>query len=432
MTDAPAGSPRSHRLIDEATGQQVQLVYAIPPELLAGGEAAKDEVRLGDLAARLWRRRKGMALIAGGAVVVAIVLALVMRPTWTATVTAIPPAARSGALAGLGQYADLASLAGVSLPSGGGSAVEEIMAILNSRTLHAKLIEEYGLIAHYRAELLADALKSFDADFNPAFDKKANTITFALTTFIGTEQIPDQAKLAEIVNRAAVETQAIFNRIHQSSSGRERAFLEGRLTLVDGELAAAQHAMAEFQREHRTIEIESQVKATVEAISALQGQMIGQQVELRALLASSASADNPSIQLLQERIRGLDEVIAQLTGSDPSKAGGEGNVLLQLGTLPEIGIRYVNLYREVKKNEAIVQALTAQVEAARFAELRSAEVISIIDPAIAPQRRTAPKRSMMVVLGGLLGCMATVAWALAADPLGAWWRELRSKPGIAA
>nr|MBA3847564.1 hypothetical protein [Planctomycetota bacterium] len=49
MTDAAAGPPRSHRLIDEATGQPVQLVYAIPPELLLGGDAAKDEVRLGDL-----------------------------------------------------------------------------------------------------------------------------------------------------------------------------------------------------------------------------------------------------------------------------------------------------------------------------------------------------------------------------------------------
>ncbi|MBA3845582.1 MAG: hypothetical protein H0X45_02930, partial [Planctomycetes bacterium] len=290
----------------------------------------------------------------------------------------------------------------------------------------------FGLTRHYQADLLDDALKTFGNDFHAAFDKKANTIVFSLTTFIGSAEIPDQAKVAEIVNRAAVETQAIFNRIHQSSSGRERTFLEGRLTLVDRELATAQHAMAEFQREHRTIEIESQVKATVEAISALQGQMIGQQVELRALLASSASADNPSIQLLQERIRGLDEVIAQLTGSSGGGPGGENNVLLQLGSLPEIGILYVNLYREVKKNEAIVQALTAQVEAARFAELRSAEVINIIDPAMAPQRRTAPKRAMMVVLGGLLGCMAAVAWALVADPLSAWWRELRIKPETAA
>jgi uncharacterized protein involved in exopolysaccharide biosynthesis len=425
MTDANAAAPRSQRLIDEATGQPVQLIYALPADLLAGGGAG-ETVGIGDVLGRLWRRRSGMAAIVAAAAVVSIVVALTARTLWTATVRAIPPAPKTG-MPQLGQYADIASLAGISLPGGGGgSSVDEIMAILGSRTLHQRLIERYDLAKHYRSEVMEDALKEFGDDFTATLDKKANTIAYSYRTYIGTPQIPDQAKLAEILNDASTELQAIFNRIHQSASRREREFLESRQRDVEGDLGKAQAAFAEFQREHRTIEIESQVKATVAAVSTLQGELIGQQVELRALLASQAGIENPNIQLLKERISGLSDAINQLSGN-AGPTSDDGNLMLRLGSLPEIGVQYVNLFRQVKKNEAIVQALTAQVEAARFNELRSAEVITIIDPAVAPQRRSAPKRSLMCVLGVVLGAMAAVAWALAAEPFAAWRASLRAR-----
>jgi tyrosine-protein kinase Etk/Wzc len=425
MTDANAAAPRSQRVIDEATGQPIQLIYALPADLFAGdpGDRGDQGIGIGHVLGRLWRRRFGMAAIVAAAAAISVFLSLTARPIWTTTVRAIPPAAKSGG-ASLGQYADIASLAGISLPGAGGSSVDEIMAILGSRTLHQRLIERFDLAKHYRSELLQDAQAAFARDFSAALDKKANTITYSFRTYIGTPEIPDQAKLAEVLNQASSELQAIFNRIHQSASRREREFLEGRSARIQEDYAHAQLALAEFQREHRTMQLESQVKATVEAVSALEGQMIGQQVELRALLASQASADNPSVHLLKERINALDDTIKRLTGSNTP--GDDGDVLLRLGSLPQLGIEYVNLLREVKKNEAILQALTAQTEAARFNELRSAEVITIIDPAIAPERRTSPKRSQMCMLGLMLGTMVAIGWAIAADQFAAWRVAIRA------
>jgi tyrosine-protein kinase Etk/Wzc len=86
--------------------------------------------------------------------------------------------------------------------------------------------------------------------------------------------------------------------------------------------------------------------------------------------------------------------------------------LLGLGDLPELGVQYLTLFREVKKFEAMVAALTAQVEAARIAEVRDADVVTIIDRARVPDRKSGPPRAQITVAGVMLGLLAGCAWAL--------------------
>lgn len=418
MAEREMSTANSRTLLDPATGREVIVVYAMPAELCTQPGSVSVDAGMDPwvLLQQVWRGRwlvVGCTLLAA---LIGVAIALNKPNLYTASVTALPPVEKSGGLgAKLGQYADLASMAGMTLPGGGGGSVDEILAILDSRDLAMRLAREFSLADYYGLNNEDDLIKSVRQDFSARHDKKVNRVTI-----ICTHQVP--ATAAAIANRAVEELQDRFNGIKQGSSRRERAFLESRLHITEKELSVAQERLATFQRQHHTIEIQSQTKATVEALSKLQGELIAQQVELRARLATQASPDNPVVQLLQQRVEEMTKAITSLAGNGPM--GGDGKdpgVLLGLGVLPELGIQYVGLFREVKKGEAVVATLTAQVEAARIAEVRDAEVITIIDRAVPPQRKSGPARAQICIAAGLFGAMAGIALALLRPVMARLW-----------
>lgn len=402
MTLSPEG-PRSQRLVDEATGQPVQLIYALPSELFGGSLSNKDAevVDLCGYAKQLWIRRRVIVSLTVCSGIIFSVISLLMPNYYSSSVSAMPPTEQQ--VGGLAQFADLANMAGIGVGSGG--SAEEVLAILDSRTLRGRLIEEFNLTEYYGEKFLEDALIEFGSDFSVRHDKKTNRISFGYT-----HKVPEVS--AQVSERAAGLLQERFNEIHQSSSRRERVFLEKRLELAEGELARAQQSLAEFRR-GGAVELEAQTRATVEAIGTLQGQLIAQQIELRALLASQAARDNPQIVLLQQRVDELSRAISRLSGVE----GGQG-VLLGLGAIPALGIDYLNHLRELKRGETLVSMLIAQLEASRIAEVRDADAVTIVDPAFVPQLKSKPRRGLICVVGTLLGFLAVCGWILASPFLG--------------
>lgn len=402
----PDRTPSGRTLHDPATGRDVELVYALPPQLLGEAAAPPPGTSPTELLARLlagWRIVAACVALGAG---IGLAIALTTPNRYTATAMALPPADKGGGGNLMAQYAGLAAAAGLSLPSAPSSSVDAVMALLGSRRLHEPLIERFGLRAYYQAATRDDVLRAFAADFVPRLDKKANTISIAVT-----HRDPQQA--ADIANAAADLLRTAFNEINQSRAGREREFLEGRLKQTEAELLAAARELAEFQAQKGAIEIESQTKASVEAVARLQGELIGQQIELTALLAAAASPDNPQVQLLQERVKAMTAEMQRLLGTSGDGAG----VLIGLGRLPELGIAYLERYRAVKKHEAVLAALTSQLEAARISEVRSSEVVTIVDRAYVPEKKSGPPRAQICIAATMLGGLAGCALVLAAPGL---------------
>jgi uncharacterized protein involved in exopolysaccharide biosynthesis len=81
----------------------------------------------------------------------------------------------------------------------------------------------------------------------------------------------------------------------------------------------------------------------------------------------------------------------------------------------------------VKYQETIFELLAKQFEAAKIDEAKEAGIIQIVDPAIAPDRKSRPKRALIVIATTLLAAMVAVFWAfvreararISRDPAGA-------------
>ena len=97
--------------------------------------------------------------------------------------------------------------------------------------------------------------------------------------------------------------------------------------------------------------------------------------------------------------------LAKLGGSEDS--GGEG-ILVPKGKVPEASLQYVRALRDVKYNETIFEILARQFEAAKLDEAKQGALIQIVDPAVPPDKRSFPKRGIIVMGATAVGFVAGV------------------------
>jgi capsule polysaccharide export protein KpsE/RkpR len=112
------------------------------------------------------------------------------------------------------------------------------------------------------------------------------------------------------------------------------------------------------------------------------------------VLRSFATARNPDLQQVEEEIRALR---IELEKVETSKGSGV-DPLMSSGRVPEMGTEYLRKLRQLKYNETLYELLAKQYELAKLDEARDAVVIQVIDRAVPPERKSRPKRALIVIL----------------------------------
>lgn len=82
---------------------------------------------------------------------------------------------------------------------------------------------------------------------------------------------------------------------------------------------------------------------------------------------------------------------------------------------PALRLQQGTLNRRVDFSQASYLNLQRELESARIEEVNELSVITVIDSAVAPTRRTSPKRVRMTILGLLVGCATGVFGAVFSD-----------------
>lgn len=78
---------------------------------------------------------------------------------------------------------------------------------------------------------------------------------------------------------------------------------------------------------------------------------------------------------------------------------------------PASSLRYLDAAREMKYREALWEVLVRQYESARLDEAKDAVYIQVVETAVAPEKKSKPKRALMVVMAGIFSGFIMVLWA---------------------
>jgi uncharacterized protein involved in exopolysaccharide biosynthesis len=83
-------------------------------------------------------------------------------------------------------------------------------------------------------------------------------------------------------------------------------------------------------------------------------------------------------------------------------------------------VQTIQLLRDVKYYQMLYELLAKQYEAARLDEAKDSSVIQVLDPALEPEGRFKPKRSMFVMVASLLALVVTTIAVLLWKTMDRW------------
>lgn len=369
--------------------EQLKNPIEAPPtrEPMPVNEVDDDEINLLDLLLVLARNWKMIVGSMTATFLLACGATLLMPNVYTATARLLPPQQEKGGLgAMLAGMGDLAALAGIS--AGGGSG-ELYVGMLQSRRVADTIIERFGLMERYEWEKRADAYKGLAAKVRASADKKTGFIAISVD-----DEDPQFA--AELANAYVEELQKLNVQINLNSAGRERIFLEERLSVVKADLTAAEDRLREFQQTNKAIKIDAQATAVIESIARLRGEIASKEVELGVLLTSQTE-QNPQVRAARETVGQLQSQLRRLEESSAGKAVSN-NSIITVADVPGVGLQYARLLRDYKVQETLYELLTKQYEIAKISEAKNTSALQVLDEAAVPDRKSKPKRALIVLM----------------------------------
>ncbi len=178
-------------------------------------------------------------------------------------------------------------------------------------------------------------------------------------------------------------------------------------------MVEAESAFQQVQQSKGLVALDAQARAMIESLTALRAKAAAKQVELEALRSYSTDR-NPEVEIAERELTSIRAEISHLE----ERNHGSKQPDLGLEDVPGAGMEYLRAEHEVKYRQALFDLLIRQYDAARLDEGKEATIIQVVEPAIEPDRRTSPKRALIVLFfsfgGFFAGCM--IALAL-------WWKE---------
>ena len=97
-------------------------------------------------------------------------------------------------------------------------------------------------------------------------------------------------------------------------------------------------------------------------------------------------------------------------GGDSGGAGG-GMVLGATGGIPTAELAFIRIAREVKFQEAMLGMMVQQVAAAKVDAAKNSSSIQVLDQALVPEKKSKPKRALIVLLATILAFFVGIIWA---------------------
>ncbi|MES1982927.1 MAG: Wzz/FepE/Etk N-terminal domain-containing protein [Pseudomonadota bacterium] len=79
---------------------------------------------------------------------------------------------------------------------------------------------------------------------------------------------------------------------------------------------------------------------------------------------------------------------------------------------PNTSLHYMEALRNLKFQEAIYEVLSKQFAVAKLDEAKDSPLIQVLDKALPPERKSKPKRALIVMLAALVALFIGVIWAL--------------------
>jgi len=359
---------------------------------------ADDEVSLLDLLIVLAKHKRIVLGIPLAAAIAAAIISLLLPNIYTGTTRLLPPqqsaSAASALLSQLGGV--LGGLTGAAGGTLGRNPNDLYVGMLKSRTVADNLIARFELDKVYDQSLQSGVRSTL----------QGNTTIVAGRDGIIVVEVDDRdpKRAAELANAYVDELMKLTRVLAVTEASQRRLFFERQLLQVKDNLAAAELAARQGLQKGGLAQVDAQGRSMIAVTARLRAEMSAKEVQLGAMRTFAAEG-NPELQRTQQELEALRRELARVEGSSPIAAVGKGDAK------GNTGLDNLGRLRDLKYHEFLYELLAKQFELAKIDEAKDATIIQVMDKAIEPDRKSRPRRTLIVFMWTLLALFAAVVWA---------------------
>jgi uncharacterized protein involved in exopolysaccharide biosynthesis len=265
---------------------------------------------------------------------------------------------------------------------------DQYVSMLKSRNVADRIIERFKLMEVYEAKFRSDAYDALEQNTRISAGMKDGLITIEVDDH-------DPARAAEMANAYTDELRRMTTDFAVGEASQRRVFFEGQLKQVKDALSTAEKELGASGITDEALK--AAPEAAVSALAKLRARIAGAEIAI-ASLQGFVTEDHPDLKMARAELAALKAQETQMRGAEASSSSTENG--------------YMSKYREFKYNLALFEIIAQQYEVARLDEAREGKAIQVIDVAVAPEKKSRPKRGLIAVVVTILATMGLSAWVV--------------------
>lgn len=340
-------------------------------------------------------KKKWFIIINVGVFAILSIIISLMLPNWYSSRATIMSS-------GGGTSNFLSMLSGIPMGDFGLSALNEdisnYIAILESRSVRENLVKKFDLVDRYKAKDIEFAMGTLEKYVELRVSEEGNLLITVLDK--------DPVVARDIATALISELDRVNRRLSSEKGYFNRTFLEERLEQNKQDLENAENRLNSFQNKYGIVDVPSQVAATIEIYAQVYSKKVENEINYR--VASEMYTENDPKVFQYKRIsQELDNILTDMIISDNDK-----NVLPAFNDLPDLGLQYARLFREVQLQSKILEFILPQYEQARMEETKNIPSIQVVDEPKVALNKAKPKRSLIVLATTFMAFILSVLYVL--------------------
>ena len=333
--------------------------------------------------------------------VLSIVTVFILPERWEADTTLIPVEGDSNSL-------ELNMLMGANIPGGLtgllGQATpgERLITLLKSRRVLGAIVDEHNLLADYGVDSRELAIELLRDNVESELTRDgALVISVEASSALGA---------SDMANALGRELDKVNRENQQIQAGELADFLKVRMESVQQGIEEKVLIIQRFQQEKGIVDVSAQTTALFELTQRLVQELALLEVKL-GVASRRLHPDHEESQLLQMEI---DELRAQLFKVVGSGGSNKSTTYAAMGPSirewPNLALEYGQLVLELKVDEQVLTFLAAQLEDAKLSKAQDIPTLNVLDPAIIPEIRSSPNRTLILIISVVLTlCLSVIA-----------------------
>ena len=349
---------------------------------------AEDQIDIISLISKVWAGRKFIIKSAVIASIIGVLIAISTPNTYTAS-SMFTPNTSSSSSGGSSGLKGLASLAGINI----GSSMEGAKEI--SPMLYGKILESYT----FKKELLETPLKNLEdaTSLRDFFEKEASSSSFFGTVKEYTIGLPSKiiGLFKSEPKEASLQSLEGLNTLTEEEVGYFKT-IDAMLTLNIND----KEGYLEITATSKLPQLAAQLVKNGENI--LQNQIIAiktkSSLELLAYLEEQYTIKNKLLIEAQDNLANFKDRNLNISRSSFSNSQTRLEAELQIAT-------------------SVFQNVVTQLEQVKLQVAKDTPVFSFLKPVVVPTEKSAPKRSLIVIVWLFLGVVVSIGYLIAKEPL---------------